>query len=105
MMKARRRFARCIYSLGLLVLGAVLIAGCSPAQSGETAFAEGAFPPTLSDEEYHQRDWTRNDCMVCHQTGQLGAPVMVHEGMPTLQNDAKCRTCHVLIPGSVAEKK
>ena len=105
-MKAQERnIMRRIYGLCILLLGLTLIGGCVPAATEGSAYAEGAFPPTLSDEEYHQKDWTRDDCLVCHKSGQLGAPAVEHLGMPALQKDAKCRTCHVLIPGSVAEKK
>ena len=52
-----------------LVVAAALCVGCQKA-SDEDHFAEGAFPPTISDMEYHSEAWTRSDCLVCHETGK-----------------------------------
>ena len=65
----------------------------------ETGFAANAFPPTLSDTKHHRDAWLVNDCMRCHETGVMGGPVVKHRGMPAVLVDAKCRSCHVLIPG------
>ena len=88
----------------LLVLPAALflVSGCE--QGGrvqaESDFAVGAFPPILSDMDYHSRSWTRSDCLACHETGVQKAPVMRHVSVPALAKDAKCRTCHVFVAGS-----
>lgn len=85
----------------LLVLPAALflIAGCE--QGGrvqaESDFAVGAFPPIMSGTDYHDRSWTRSDCLACHETGTQNAPIMKHVSVPALAKDAKCRTCHVFI--------
>lgn len=66
----------------------------------ETGFAENAFPPTIPDQEWHREAWTRTDCMTCHETGVQEAPILRHtSGLPALAIQAKCRTCHVLVPG------
>jgi len=62
-------------------------------------FADNAFPQPLSDVEYHKDSWFIMDCMRCHETGVEGAPVVRHKEMPDILLTAKCRTCHVLIPG------
>jgi len=65
----------------------------------DTGFAGNAFPPTLSDTDWHRDGWLVNDCMRCHETGVMDGPVVMHKGMPERLVTAKCRTCHVLIPG------
>ncbi|HHI79130.1 MAG TPA: hypothetical protein ENK02_04055 [Planctomycetes bacterium] len=72
------------------------------------SFENNAFPPTLSDLSYHRTGWKKNDCLRCHETGVGKAPEVHHKGMPRRLLTAKCRSCHVLIPGSkakVIEKK
>jgi hypothetical protein len=110
-------------SLLLLMLPVVLLLGCrssSPAGSAaesaaaiepsgpadavveidpESGFAEHAFPPTLSDTDYHRDAWLVLDCMDCHEEGIADAPLVQHRGMPERLLTAQCRTCHVLIPG------
>ena len=85
-----------------LLLGAfVVLPGCDTAQTrATTGFAPGAFPPTLSDTDYHRDSWTRDDCRTCHDTGVDKAPKTVHASLPLLAKDSKCRTCHVFIAGS-----
>ncbi|NOX53592.1 MAG: hypothetical protein GXP27_03985, partial [Planctomycetes bacterium] len=44
------------------------LAGCNqPAPGADEGgdFAPGAFPPTLSDVEYHQKAWSRATCLSC----------------------------------------
>ena len=65
----------------------------------EDEFAENAFPPTVSDMKYHHKVWYENDCLRCHETGVGDATVVKHKGMPGILLAAKCRTCHILIPG------
>ncbi|GJM26086.1 MAG: hypothetical protein DHS20C16_25010 [Phycisphaerae bacterium] len=62
-------------------------------------FAKNAFPPALPDTDWHREGWKRNDCMRCHETGVANAPQVQHQGLPDILFTAKCRSCHVLIPG------
>ena len=61
---------------------------------------DNAFPPTLSDTKYHRDAWVKNDCLRCHETGVGAAPTVVHTNMSPLLLQAKCRSCHVKIPGA-----
>ena len=61
---------------------------------------DNAFPPTLSDVKYHRSGWFKNDCLRCHETGVGDAPIVKHANMSPILLDAKCRSCHVRIPGS-----
>ncbi len=85
------------FGLPLLVLMLlVALSACektTPGASGD--YAAGAFPPTLSNKEYHQRAWTRTDCLTCHETGVQGAPRMKHTSLTPLAKEVKCRSCHV----------
>ncbi|RMF75549.1 MAG: hypothetical protein D6744_13350 [Planctomycetota bacterium] len=72
--------------------------------SSGSRFAPDAFPPTLSDTPYHENAWRRNDCLRCHETGVQDAPRVRHKGMPDVLLSAKCRSCHVLIPGQPASQ-
>ena len=49
--------------------------------------------------DYHKNAWTRTDCMTCHEAGVQEAPKLRHVSLPDLAKHAKCRTCHVLVPG------
>ncbi|MCA9322987.1 MAG: hypothetical protein KDB53_19760 [Planctomycetes bacterium] len=71
----------------------------------DEGFAANAFPPTLPDTEWHQNAWIRNDCLRCHETGVGDAPQIVHRDLPDILRVAKCRTCHILIPGSKPRPK
>jgi len=68
----------------------------------EVVFADNAFPPTVSDVKYHKKAWYENDCLRCHETGVGDATVVKHADMPDILLTAKCRTCHVVIPGKKA---
>jgi hypothetical protein len=87
-----------------LLIPAVLLSaftGCEqPTVAESSDFAAGAFPPTLSDTDYHRKSWTRIDCLSCHETGANDSPKVVHGSLPALAMDAKCRTCHVFVEGS-----
>jgi len=81
----------------------LFLAGCNqsaPGADDEGDFAPGAFPPTLSDTEYHQKSWSRASCLTCHESGLEGAPKVLHTSLPAEAKQVKCRSCHVLIPGS-----
>lgn len=71
----------------------------------DPVFAANAFPPVLPDTERHQRAWLRDDCLNCHETGVEAAPIVVHADLPSILLGAKCRTCHVLIPGTPVPPK
>ena len=89
------------FPAGMLLLPLALsLAGCSEPSRAQSEFAPGAFPPTMSDMEYHRSDWTRSDCLACHESGVNEAPLMRHVSVPDLAKDAKCRTCHVFVAGS-----
>ncbi|MCA8978013.1 MAG: hypothetical protein KDC98_25025 [Planctomycetes bacterium] len=62
--------------------------------------AEHAFPPTIPDTKWHQDAWLQDGCLRCHETGVEGAVRVRHVDMPPILLTAKCRTCHVFIPGS-----
>ena len=91
-------------ALTLLIAGLVAAtAGCgqgAKASGDASKFVPGAFPPTLSDREYHEKSWTRTDCMTCHEKGTFGAPVTKHKSVVPIAKEAKCRSCHVFIKGS-----
>ncbi len=91
----------------VVTLLAVACCGCNKsATSTATAkqetseFAPGAFPPTLTDMDYHQNPWTRTDCLKCHELGLQDAPKIKHTSVPDIAKDAKCCTCHVFVKGS-----
>lgn len=73
----------------------VFCLSCSRNTPGSSGFAANAFPPTLPNDEFHARSWSRKDCLVCHETGVKDATVVKHKGMPAHLLNAKCRTCHV----------
>lgn len=78
-------------------------AGCNqsaPGADNDGDFAPGAFPPTLSDVEYHQKAWSRATCLSCHENELEDAPQVLHTSLPPEAKQVKCRTCHVLVPGS-----
>ena len=92
------------WSLLLVAVSLVAAGGCNtgatagPDDSGD--FAPGAFPPTLSDTEYHEKAWTRTDCLTCHEGGANNSPVTEHTSLPPIAKSVKCRSCHVFIRGS-----
>jgi hypothetical protein len=72
----------------------------APGPKGDEAFAKNAFPPTVSDTDYHKDAWYKDDCLRCHETGVEKATRIQHKDLPAILLTAKCRSCHVLIPGS-----
>ncbi len=66
----------------------------------DLAFSGNSFPPIIPDTDWHQDAWLLNDCLRCHETGVEDAPMLRHTGLPPIALHAKCRTCHVLIPGA-----
>ncbi len=76
-----------------------------PSTRAEVIFDDNAFPPTIPDTEWHQKAWWESNCLRCHETGVGDAPMVVHEQMPEIFLSAKCRSCHVLIPGSAPKEK
>lgn len=67
--------------------------------SDTIAFAQNAFPPPIPDTRNHRDAWRIEDCLRCHLTGVADAPMVMHTSVPDAALTAKCRTCHVLIPG------
>jgi hypothetical protein len=63
----------------------------------ESIFDDNAFPPMMPNTEDHKAAWGNNDCLLCHEDGNRGAPKVTHEGMPRILLKAKCRSCHVQI--------
>ena len=85
----------------LLAVGLMTLLGaCQKTSSAESEFAPGAFPPTLSNKDYHQKSWQREDCLTCHEKGVNDAPAVKHVSVSKLAKGAKCRTCHVTASGS-----
>ncbi len=96
-------------SIVCLSAGLFLFAGCNQSESVGSAddsgdFASGAFPPTLSAKDYHEKAWITKDCLVCHEKGVNKAPKVVHSSMTELAKKSKCRTCHVPTGTSVPGK-
>ena len=60
-------------------------------------FASWAFPPMMPNNYKHIQAWGERNCMMCHEDGTLGAPVVKHDGLPEITLIAKCRTCHVQV--------
>ena len=68
-------------------------------------FADNAFPPTIPDTEWHRNAWYELNCLRCHETGVGEAPMVMHQDMPAILLTAKCRSCHVLIPGDAPKEE
>ncbi len=66
----------------------------SPIDAG---FADFAFPPMIPASAHHRKAWRKDDCLLCHEDGLMGAPKVRHKGLPPLALKAKCRTCHVQV--------
>ena len=105
------RLSLSLFAIPALVVGLGLGCGSTPAPdrygqepecfpTRSEALEDHAFPPTIPDTAWHQDAWWTNDCLRCHETGVGDAPELVHRGLPEILATAKCRTCHVLIPGS-----
>jgi len=99
-----------IFVIVLLAMLLVLLA-CQPATPApkptttpeppdpKAAFAQGAFPPTIPDREWHNNAWLLTDCLACHGKDTQGeAPKIVHKDLPELYLNVNCRTCHVPRP-------
>ena len=91
-----------LFVMLIATLALALIVACGGGGSDDDAYAEGAFPPTLSDTPYHEPAWNQDDCLLCHEKGVNDAPVVKHEFMPEHIKQAKCRTCHVFVVGQEA---
>jgi hypothetical protein len=68
-------------------------------------YAPNAFPPVVSDVDYHKGAWMKNDCLRCHETGVGEATEVEHKDMPDILLTAKCRSCHLLIRGQLPIEK
>ena len=81
--------------VAIVIDDAVKIEGAALAGDDLEGFALNAFPPMLPGSDHHAGAWTRTDCMLCHEEGVLGAPIVRHRGMTRLLLQSNCRTCHV----------
>ncbi len=63
----------------------------------DLAYLPNAFPPMIPASESHSDAWEKDSCLLCHEGGVKGAPIVRHEGMPALLLEAKCRSCHVQV--------
>ncbi|MGV6814616.1 MAG: multiheme c-type cytochrome [Phycisphaerales bacterium] len=68
----------------------------------ESEFASWAFPPMMPNNDKHAQAWGENNCLMCHEDGIRGAPVVKHDGLPRLTLKSKCRSCHVQIRSYMA---
>lgn len=68
----------------------------------ESDFEPWAFPPMMPNNDHHDQAWGKNNCLMCHEDGTMGSPVIKHEGMPRIIRKAKCRTCHVQVRSHMA---
>ncbi len=71
--------------------------GLRPPAEDEAAFLASAFPPMIPASVSHGEAWANESCLLCHETGNRGAPLMKHAGLPPLLRSAKCRSCHVQV--------
>lgn len=77
----------------------------APQEPPPRDIAEHAFPPVMPDIAQHQDAWQIDGCLRCHETGVQDAPVVRHVDMPAVLLTAKCRTCHVFVPGQAPRAK
>lgn len=75
-----------------------------PQEEKASRFDANAFPPMIPASGSHRTAWVKDDCLLCHESGNSGAPVVVHDGMPDLLLQAKCRSCHVQIRSDEASR-
>jgi len=75
-----------------------------PVEEHDSQFNANAFPPMIPASGSHRTAWIKDDCLLCHEDGNSGAPVIVHEGMPDVLLQAKCRSCHVQIRSDEASR-
>lgn len=76
-----------------------------PQQPAPRDIAAHAFPPVMPDIVQHQDSWLMEDCLRCHETGVQDAPAIRHVDLPPVLLTAKCRTCHVFVPGQQPREK
>ena len=79
----------------------VLIPGLQPKKPEpppkDARFLPNAFPPMIPASASHEAAWQKDDCLLCHESGVKGAPVVQHKDMPKVLLRAKCRSCHVQV--------
>jgi len=63
----------------------------------ESEFEDYAFPPMLPNDVNHAGAWNTENCLLCHESGVKGAPIVEHVTLPAIALQAKCRTCHVQV--------
>jgi hypothetical protein len=76
-----------------------------PQEETVSQFNANAFPPMIPASGSHRTAWIKDDCLLCHETGNSSAPIVVHEGLPEILFEAKCRSCHVQIRSDEASRK
>ncbi len=69
----------------------------TPPEQEPSPFASWAFPPMMPNNDSHAQAWGNNNCLLCHESGIRGAPIVKHKGMPRIMLKAKCRSCHVQV--------
>jgi cytochrome c5 len=62
----------------------------------DEGFSMNAFPPMLPNTAEHDDAWLNDDCLLCHETGVSGAPIVKHHGMSEWLLKARCRSCHIV---------
>ena len=78
----------------------VAVPGAAPRahhHEADARFDPHAFPPMIPNSVYHEDAWSIENCLMCHEDGILGAPVVQHAGMTRDLLTIKCRTCHVQV--------
>lgn len=66
-------------------------------------YEDYAFPPMLPNNVNHAGAWNTDKCLMCHESGVRGAPVVEHTMIPLLAMKSNCRTCHVQVRSIDAE--
>jgi len=86
--------ANILVVMGLLAVVVISSVGSTPgvpAQLEPTPSPSDTIPMGLAHIP------TSNSCLLCHETGIKGAPIIQHEGLPGILLTAKCRSCHVQV--------
>lgn len=68
-------------------------------------FLSSAFPPMIPASDSHLDAWESDSCLLCHEGGVKGAPLVKHDGLPPILLESKCRTCHVQVRSVIATEQ
>lgn len=63
----------------------------------DSVYEDYAFPPMLPNDVNHAGAWNTKNCLLCHEDGVRGAPIVEHKTLPAIALTAKCRSCHVQV--------